>query len=107
MFNKQLKKDIAALKKEVYGEPKKEESTGYYSGVLNQMYGMYMGFTSYTLKERIDRIEKTVDRTESDFKKLLAHFNLESYKITEENGSTKIKEGYRTKKKVVAPKKKK
>lgn len=105
MFNnKQLNNDIESLKKEVYG-PKEEKKSGSFMGFADFYFNTY--YTRYTLKQRVDDLQKILKQQEKLTHLILEHLGLEYVKITEENGDKAVTEKLRpvSKKKIKEKKK--
>lgn len=85
MFNKQLVKDIQKLKDEVFGSQNEYVS----------FFGFKHFFGSPSLSKRIESLAYRVEKNEHRFELLLKHLGLEYHKITDENGSTQVKEVYK------------
>lgn len=88
MFNKELKRRVEDLEKALKPSPIPP-------GMYLFDYGI---FKRETFADRLDSLEKNYYNTAKMVSMLLQHFNLEYVKLTEENGSTKVKEKLRTKK---------
>lgn len=93
MFNnyEELEKRVREVEDEVLGE----KQFLYWGG-----YGRCGG-----IAKTVPIIGEQIDKLQSKFDLLLKHFELEYHKITDENGSTKVKEVYKKAKKVKKSKK--
>lgn len=103
MFNNELRSDVKKLKEQVYGRSKETKTPQNYVEYYNSIFRW--SWSDVTLKEQVDRLEKVLDKHEARFELLLKHLNIEYHKLTDENGSTTIKEEYRKRKKVKPSKK--
>jgi hypothetical protein len=87
------KEEIEILKKEVFG-PKEEKEKP--RSIYDYLYSStFMGFGSKTLKEKVDDLEKDLEKSRKLVNLLLDHLKLEYVKVTEENGHKKVKEKLR------------
>jgi hypothetical protein len=99
MFNEQLKKEIAAIKNEIYGaQEAKPDRRGLFEAMLTGNF-----YKRRTLKERVDwmqdAVDKRIEKQELLLNTLLDHLKLEYHKVTDENGQTVVKHEYRPKRK--------
>lgn len=100
MFNKgkfeSLQAQVDKLKIEIYGPEEKKESKGL--SFYDRFFGMGMFehfYTRYTLKQKVDDLQKILKQQEKLNHLILEHFGLEYVKITEENGDKSVVEKLR------------
>jgi len=102
MFNKDLEKRVKELERQIMVEVNKEGKPFFN---LCDIYGGLMFGYRKTLADKVSDHDKEISKLERRFDLLLKHFELEYHKITDENGSTKVKEVYKKAKKVKKSKK--
>ena len=104
---KELQKEFNALKREVYGPEEKNKESFFGRTFLEMSYGIFPSYARYTLKQRVDDLQKILKQQEKLTHLILENLGLEYVKVTEENGDKKVVEKLRSisKKKVQEKKK--
>jgi hypothetical protein len=102
---KDIKNRLAKLEREVFAS--KEEEDNWTSIVDRAIFRSFCGEAGDKLVDKVDRQNKQLSKLQARFDLLLKHFKLEYHKITDENGSTTVSEGYKKakKKKIKVPEK--
>lgn len=88
---KQLQNQLDGLKTEVYGPEEKKEKR-LFGLSLAEWHGLY---PRYTLKQRVDDLQKILEQQENLSHLILENLGLEYVKVTEENGEKKVVEKLR------------
>ena len=103
MFNKDLEKRVKELERQLEVKKEDKEEEPFFN--LYDIYAKSMFDYRETLADKVSDHDKEISKLERRFDLLLKHFELEYHKITDENGSTKVKEVYKKAKKVKKSKK--
>ena len=99
MFNKDLEKRVNELERQIMVEVEEDKEEKPFFN-LYDIYAKSMFGYRKTLADKVSDHDKEISKLERRFDLLLKHFELEYHKITDENGTTKVKEVYKKAKKV-------
>jgi len=93
---KDIKNRLSKLEKQVFAV--KEEKNGR-KPFYNLMSLYYDLDYNPTMVQKVDELNTRLKKLQERFDLLLKHFKLEYHKITDENGTTTVSEGYKKAKK--------
>jgi hypothetical protein len=91
---KELQGQLDELKREVHG-PKDKSPKSFWPPTMLDMFCGFPRFARYTLKERVDDLQKILKQQEKLTHLILEHMGLEYVKVTEESGDKKVVEKLR------------